>query len=136
MVCGSIWQFEDFSPAWYMAPSLNYSPLSYYSYYFTTMWRPYLYDLTVFKRTLERYIDFSKLNDKNVPGLIITSTDIRNSKAVLFDSSTTDIDPDHLIACASYPFYGIGWIEKDGKFLWDGALLSNTPLREVIDASP
>jgi len=26
--------------------------------------------------------------------------------------------------------------KKDGLFLWDGSLLSNTPLREVIDASP
>ena len=49
---------------------------------------------------------------------------------------TTNIDADHIVACASYPFYGIGWTEKDGQFLWDGALLSNTPLREVIEASP
>jgi NTE family protein len=129
-----------FSPVWHMmmAPSLNYyNPFSYYSYYFTNIWRPYLYDLTIFKRTLERYIDFSKLkNNKNIPRLIVTSTDIRNSKAVLFDSATTNIDADHLIACASYPFYGLGWTEIDGRFLWDGALLSNTPLREVIDASP
>jgi NTE family protein len=26
--------------------------------------------------------------------------------------------------------------KKDGLYLWDGSLLSNTPLREVIDASP
>jgi NTE family protein len=49
---------------------------------------------------------------------------------------TTNIDADHVIACAGYPFYGIAWTEKDGRFLWDGALLSNTPLREVIDSSP
>lgn len=47
-----------------------------------------------------------------------------------------EIDADHVIACASYPFYGISWTEKDGKYLWDGSLLSNTPLREVIDESP
>jgi NTE family protein len=55
---------------------------------------------------------------------------------VIFDSNTTNIDAEHVVACAGYPFYGIRWTEKDGKFLWDGALLSNTPLREVIDASP
>ena len=121
-----------FSPAWYMTPSQNYTALGY----FTSIWPPYLYDLAILKNTLEKYIDFSKLKNKNVPRLIVTSTDVKNSKAVLFDSETTNIDADHLTACASYPFYGLGWTEKDGKFLLDGALLSNTPLREVIDASP
>lgn len=30
----------------------------------------------------------------------------------------------------------ISWIQKDGRYLWDGSLQSNTPLREVIHASP
>ena len=30
----------------------------------------------------------------------------------------------------------MAWTKKDGLYLWDGSLLSNTPLREVIDASP
>lgn len=121
-----------FFPAWYMAPSLNYTPIGY----FTSIRPPYMYDLAILKRTLKKYVDFSKLNSNNVPRLIVTATDIKNSKAVLFDSMTTNIDADHIVACASYPFYGIGWTEKDGQFLWDGALLSNTPLREVIEASP
>lgn len=131
-----------FSPAWYyMAPSLNdnYNNTNHAAGYFdgTGIMMPYLYDLTALKRTLERYIDFSKLKSKNIiPRLIITCTNIKNSEAVVFDSVTTNIDADHVVACAGYPFYGIGWTEKDGKFLWDGALLSNTPLREVIDSSP
>jgi NTE family protein len=46
------------------------------------------------------------------------------------------IDADSLVACAGFPFYGIEWTEKDGRYLWDGSLLNNTPLREVIGASP
>jgi NTE family protein len=46
------------------------------------------------------------------------------------------LDEDHIVACAGFPFYGIAWTYKDGLYLWDGSLLSNTPLREVIDASP
>jgi hypothetical protein len=30
------------------------------------------------------------------------------------------------------PFYGIAWTQKDGKYLWDRSLLSNTPLRVVV----
>jgi NTE family protein len=120
-----------FSPSWFTTWPI-YNPAAYSNF----RWPPYLYDLSILKRTLGRYVDFSKLNAKSVPRLILTCTDIKNSEAVIFDSMTTNIDADHVIACAGYPFYGIAWTEKDGRFLWDGALLSNTPLREVIDSSP
>jgi NTE family protein len=123
-----------FSPIWSMSGAQN---SNYFAAFFKSGWWPlHSYDLTTLKRTLERYVDFSKLNSKNIPRLIVTCTNIRNSEPVIFDSMTTNIDADHIAACAGYPFYGIGWTEKDGKFLWDGALLSNTPLREVIDSSP
>jgi NTE family protein len=97
----------------------------------------YLYDVVPLKKTLQRYIDFSRLNThNNIPRLIMTCTDIKNSEPVSFDSGHESIDTDSITACAGFPFYGIKWTEKDGKYLWDGALLSNTPLREVIDASP
>jgi NTE family protein len=96
----------------------------------------YLYDIAPLKNTLQKYIDFSKLNSHNSRRLIITCTDIKKSEPVSFDSMYQNIDADHLAACTGFPFYGIKWTEKDGRYLWDGALLSNTPLREVIDASP
>jgi NTE family protein len=43
----------------------------------------------------------------------------------------------HLLATIGYPQYGFPWIEvNDGVYAWDGALLSNTPIREVMLASP
>lgn len=116
-----------FSPVSLMAQNMSSSG------YFP---RPFLYDLTVLKHTLQKYINFTKLGNQNTPRLIVTCTDIKKSEAVIFDSMTTNFDAGHLVACAGYPFYGIGWTQKDGKYLWDGSLLSNTPLREVIDASP
>jgi len=99
--------------------------------------RNYLYDVVPLKKTLQRYIDFSRLNNhNNIPRLIMTCTDIKNSEPVSFDSGHESIDTDSIAACTGFPFYGIKWTEKDGRYLWDGALLSNTPLREVIDASP
>ena len=33
--------------------------------------------------------------------------------------------------------YNFPWVEvEEGVYAWDGGLLSNTPLREVIDSSP
>ena len=43
----------------------------------------------------------------------------------------------HLLATIGYPQYGFPWVEvSDGTFAWDGSLLSNTPIREVMVASP
>jgi NTE family protein len=41
------------------------------------------------------------------------------------------------LAATGYPSYYFQWVEVEkGVYAWDGSLLSNTPLREVIDASP
>lgn len=68
--------------------------------------------------------------------LIIKSTDIQSCKSSVFDSKHDKISAEHVLAGAGYPFYGISWTKIDGRYLWDVTLLSNTPLTEVIDASP
>lgn len=97
---------------------------------------PYLYDISPLKRTLLQFVDFEKLNSSGRPRLIVTSTDVQSGRSCIFDSMRDKVDADHVIASAGYPFYGISWTEKNGRYLWDGTLLSNTPLTEVIDVSP
>ncbi len=97
---------------------------------------PYLYEIKPLQKTLEKYVEFSKLGDSGLPRLIVTTTDIQKCKPVIFDSRYMEINAKHITACAGFPFYGISWTEIDGRYLWDGSLLSNTPLREVIDVSP
>lgn len=115
---------KAFSPIWFAPAFLNFFNV------------PYLYDITPLKNTLKEYTDFEKLKDPKSPRLIVTSTDIQRGKSCIFDSRREALDADHVIASAGYPFYGISWTQIDGKYLWDGTLLSNTPLTEVIDASP
>jgi NTE family protein len=108
---------------------------------FTRLWpflpnAPYLYDLEPLRSTLERYVDFKKLEPYHNPRLIVTATDILKSDSVVFDSHSERLGPEHLTACASFPFYGISWTKVGDRYLWDGSLMSNTPLREVISASP
>ncbi len=117
---------KAFFPKWFLPTP---------DYFFPFMW-PYLYDITPLKNTLNEYVDFKKLKDPKRPRLIVTSTDIENARPSVFDSMYDNITADHVIASAGYPFYGISWTKMNGKYLWDGTLLSNTPLREVIDASP
>ncbi len=116
------------------------SPFDYFSFKL-----PYpLFDVSPLEHTLEKYVDFSTLSVKENsnqeratrPRLIVTSTDIQTSEPVIFDSKNEKIDSTSVLASVGFPFYGISWTEKDNHYLWDGALLSNTPLREVMDASP
>lgn len=137
-------------PVWFYPASL----LNYYSIFSSyTRIPPHLYDVKPLEENLTRFVDFQRINKMYKDGipsmsvpkkeskgasprLIMTCTDIQRSESVTFDSDNMEIDAGHVIACTGFPFYGLPWTKKDGLFLWDGSLLSNTPLREVIDASP
>ncbi|MGB7636061.1 MAG: hypothetical protein WBL88_00655, partial [Nitrososphaeraceae archaeon] len=55
----------------------------------------------------------------------------------IFDNAKMEIKAKHILASSGYPIYGFPWIEvEDNVYAWDGSLLSNTPVREVIYASP
>ena len=99
----------------------------------------YIYDHSPLVKTLEKYIDYNKLKPRGNPNsrLIVTAVDVLTAKPLTFDSSRQQITPRHILATSAYPLYNFPWIEvEDGVYGWDGGLLSNTPLREVIDASP
>ena len=59
------------------------------------------------------------------------------ARPFIFDNTKMEIKPKHILASAGYPLYGFPWVEvEDGAYAWDGSLLSNTPIREVIYSSP
>jgi NTE family protein len=97
---------------------------------------PYLYDNAPLRKTLKNFVDFRKLKNPSRPRLIVTSTNVQKGTSTIFDSKFDNINEDHVLASSGFPFYGISWTKINDKYLWDGSLLSNTPLREVIDASP
>ncbi|HEX5892506.1 MAG TPA: patatin-like phospholipase family protein, partial [Nitrososphaeraceae archaeon] len=108
--------------------------------YFTPWKWTYLYDHSPLLKTLEKYIDYNKIQPNakyNSPRLIITAVNVLTAEPLTFDSSEIKITPRHLLATSGYPLYGFPWVEvEEGVYAWDGSLLSNTPLREVIDAAP
>jgi NTE family protein len=98
-----------------------------------------LYDHSPLVKTLEKYIDYSKLQPNGKPNarLIITAVNVMTAEPIVFDSAKQQITPKHILATTAYPTYFFQLVELEkGLFAWDGSLLSNTPLREVIDASP
>jgi NTE family protein len=99
----------------------------------------YLYDHSPLATTLEKYIDYNKLKPNGNPNsrLIITAVNVLTSEPLIFDSYEKQITAKHILATCGYPAYNLPWIEvEEGVYAWDGGLLSNTPLREVINASP
>ena len=107
--------------------------------YFTPQNWTYIYDHTPLVKTLENYINYDKLRPDGNPNsrLILTAVNILNAQPLTFDSSKEQITPKHILATSAYPLYNFRWVEvEQGIYSWDGSLLSNTPLREVIDASP
>jgi len=138
-----------FVPRWF---NFNFSNLnsSQIQEYVQPPWKwTYMYDNSLLGKTIEKYIDFKKLSPKtqqNNPNdsnsnintrLIITAVDVLTAEPLIFDSYKKHIEMKHLLATIGYPQYGFPWVEvSDGTFAWDGSLLSNTPIREVMVASP
>jgi NTE family protein len=99
----------------------------------------YIYDHSPLASTLEKYINYDKLRPGGNPNtrLIITAVNVLTAEPMTFDSASQQITVKHLLGTSGYPLYGLPWVEVEkGLYVWDGSLLSNTPLREVIDASP
>ncbi len=107
--------------------------------YFTPQKWTFLYDHLPIIKTLEKYVNYDKLKPEanSKIRLILTAVNVLNSRPLTFDSYKEQITTKHILATSAYPLYNFRWIEvKEGIYAWDGSLLSNTPLREVIDASP
>jgi NTE family protein len=107
----------------------------------------YIYDHSPLGKTLEKYVDFTKLDGSShvqkdsiqdrKTRLIITSVNVLSAEPIVLDSGKMAIQGKHLLASTAYPLYGFPWVEiDDGTYAWDGSLLDNTPLRQVIQASP
>ena len=89
------------------------------------------YDTTPLKATLERLVDFDRINGKEVR-LSIGAVNIRTGNFAYFDNWNEIIRPEHIMASGALP-PGFPPIEIDGEAYWDGGLVSNTPLEYVLD---
>ena len=87
------------------------------------------YDTRPLRATLERLVDFDRINsDQNEMRLSLGAVNVRSGNLVYFDTPTCRIRPEHVIASGALP-PGFPAIEIDGEYFWDGGLVSNTPLQ-------
>jgi NTE family protein len=92
------------------------------------------YDVAPLKATLERLVDFDRINTC-LMRFSVGAVNVRTGNFVYFDSTTHQICPEHVIASGSLP-PGFPATEIEGEYYWDGGLVSNTPLQWVLDSRP
>jgi len=91
------------------------------------------YDTSVQRSTLERLIDFDRINSGEMR-FSVGAVNVTTGNFVYFDNSTHEIRPEHIMASGALP-PGFPAIEIDGEYYWDGGLVSNTPLQWVLESS-
>ncbi|MBX9399715.1 patatin-like phospholipase family protein [Lysobacter sp. BMK333-48F3] len=96
--------------------------------------QPSWYDTSPMIATLERLVDFDRLNHDGIR-VSVGAVNVRTGNLEYFDSSRTRIDARHILASGALP-PAFPAVEIDGEFYWDGGLVSNTPLSHVLASSP
>jgi NTE family protein len=92
------------------------------------------YDTRQLRGTLERFVDFDRLNAGAIR-LSIGAVNVRSGNFVYFDTHTHTIGPEHIMASGALP-PSFPPIEIEGEHYWDGGLVSNTPLQWIIESRP
>ena len=94
------------------------------------------YDTAPLKKTLERLVDFDRINDLktrlSVGAVGVTSGNFKYFDNFEFKKLGKKIGPEHIMASGALP-PGFPSVEIEGEHFWDGGIASNTPLDYVLD---
>jgi len=94
------------------------------------------YDTAPLKKTLERLVDFDRINDLktrlSIGAVGVTSGNFKYFDNFEFKKLGKKIGPEHVMASGALP-PGFPSVEIEGEHYWDGGIASNTPLDFVLD---
>jgi NTE family protein len=115
------------------------SPKFFHPKWFNPLWGPNqlplnwtsFYDPSPVRELLAKYTDFSRLRSSPVR-LIVSAVNVETAQLEIFDSYVDDLTPDHILASGSLP-PGFPWTTINGRHYWDGGIVSNSPLEDVIE---
>ncbi|MFM0398208.1 DUF3734 domain-containing protein [Paraburkholderia aspalathi] len=88
------------------------------------------YDTAALRETLLKFADFDRINDGDIR-VSVGAVNVRTGNLVYFDNTKMRLEPEHFMASGALP-PGFPAVEIDGEYYWDGGLVSNTPLTEVL----
>lgn len=105
------------------------------------LWSPFsgdsatsYYDTSPLSQTLERLVDFDRLNAGEVR-VSVGAVNVRTGNLTYFDTAERRLGPKHFLASGALP-PGFPAIEVEGEHYWDGGVVSNTPLSRVLSGEP
>src|SRR3990170_2596957 len=94
------------------------------------------YDTAPLRATLERLVDFDRINDLktrlSVGAVSVSSGNLKYFDNFEFRKLGKKIGPEHFMASGALP-PGFPSIVIDGEHFWDGGIASNTPLDYVLE---
>jgi NTE family protein len=97
------------------------------------------YDTAPLVATLERLVDFDRVNAKGGLRLTVSAVNVHSGNYELFDSRRGPwagrIAAAHILASGALP-PGFAAVQIEGQYYWDGGLVSNTPLATVLEDEP
>ncbi|MCP3393446.1 patatin-like phospholipase family protein [Bradyrhizobium sp. CCGB12] len=101
------------------------------------LWSPFsgdaatsFYDTAPLHATLERLVDFDRLNSGDVR-VSVGAVNVRTGNLTYFDTAERRLGPKHFMASGALP-PGFPAVEIEGEHYWDGGVVSNTPLSRVL----
>ena len=92
------------------------------------------YDTSPLHDTLLELVDFDLLNDGPMR-FSVGAVGVESGNFTYFDNQSERIGPEHVMASGALP-PGFPAIRIDGRHYWDGGLVSNTPLAQVMEQLP
>ena len=95
---------------------------------------PGLFEMSQLVGTLEKFADFSLANATD-RRLVVHTTDLVSGEAMVFDSFRAPVEPLHILASCALPM-DFAPVMVDGRWLCDGGMSSNLPLRDIVEPMP
>ena len=107
-----------FKPRYFMPFNTTPNHLSYYT-------------IDKLKDTLAEFADLRLINDASRMRVSVGAVNVRTGNYAVFTNEHEELRFEHFMASGALP-PGFPAVEIDGEYYWDGGLVSNTPLNEII----
>ena len=92
------------------------------------------YDTAPLQQTLERLVDFDRLNSGEMR-VSVGAVNVRTGNLTYFDTAERRLGAKHFMASGALP-PGFPAVDIEGEHYWDGGVVSNTPLTRVLSGEP
>ena len=93
-----------------------------------------VYDTSPLRATLEELVDFDRLNNGEMR-VSVGAVNVRSGNLEYFDTTEQRLGPEHFMASGALP-PGFPAVRIGDELYWDGGLVSNTPLTQVLGGHP